>query len=70
MTTPIIPFPSTNNSARFLQRNKLKNNAILTNPTTQELISAIDTGWYDNTGFHDPSNTDYLIGDDDIEDSL
>lgn len=27
-----------------------------------QTINAIDSGWYDSTGFHDPSNTNYLTG--------
>ncbi|WP_197705457.1 S8 family serine peptidase, partial [Dolichospermum compactum] len=30
------------------------------NPTT---ILASDTGWYDNTGSHSPTNTNYFVGD-------
>jgi subtilisin family serine protease/Ca2+-binding RTX toxin-like protein len=30
------------------------------NPTT---ILASDTGWYNNTGSHDPGNTNYFVGD-------
>jgi hypothetical protein len=31
---------------------------------TQTLnISTIDRGWYDATGFHDPNNLDYVVGD-------
>jgi subtilisin family serine protease/Ca2+-binding RTX toxin-like protein len=26
-------------------------------------LNAVDSGWYDSTGFHDPSNTNYIVGD-------
>ena len=25
-------------------------------------VNATDSGWYDDTGFHDPSNINYLVG--------
>ncbi|MFM6728988.1 MAG: Calx-beta domain-containing protein, partial [Dolichospermum sp.] len=31
-------------------------------------LNAADTGWYDSTGFHGPTNTNYVTGD--VEDSL
>ena len=27
-------------------------------------LNAVDSGWYDSTGFHNPSNTNYVVGDD------
>ncbi len=31
--------------------------------TAQEItINAEDSGWYDETGFHDPTNTNYVVG--------
>ncbi|MFM6271097.1 MAG: hypothetical protein ACKPFA_32070, partial [Dolichospermum sp.] len=26
-------------------------------------LNAADTGWYDVTGYHDPGNTNYIVGD-------
>jgi hypothetical protein len=26
-------------------------------------LTALDRGWYDNTGFHDPTNDNYIVGD-------
>ena len=26
-------------------------------------LNAVDSGWYDSTGFHSPSNTNYIVGD-------
>ncbi|MFM6283054.1 MAG: Calx-beta domain-containing protein, partial [Dolichospermum sp.] len=26
-------------------------------------LNAADTGWYNSTGFHDPGNTNYIVGD-------
>ncbi|MFM6345455.1 MAG: hypothetical protein ACKPFK_09955, partial [Dolichospermum sp.] len=26
-------------------------------------LNAADTGWYNNTGFHDPTNPNYIVGD-------
>ncbi|MBK1986192.1 M10 family metallopeptidase C-terminal domain-containing protein [Sphaerospermopsis aphanizomenoides BCCUSP55] len=31
--------------------------------SSQTVISAVDTGWYNNSGYHDPGNTNYIIGD-------
>jgi subtilisin family serine protease/Ca2+-binding RTX toxin-like protein len=30
------------------------------------IINAVDTGWYDNSGSHDPTNTNYIVGDNGI----
>ena len=30
------------------------------------IINAVDTGWYDNSGSHDPTNTNYFVGDNGI----
>ncbi|CCI12466.1 Similar to tr/Q12JK6/Q12JK6_SHEDO Peptidase S8 and S53 [Microcystis aeruginosa PCC 9806] len=32
-------------------------------PLNTITLNAADTGWYDNTGFHIPSNTNYIVGD-------
>jgi hypothetical protein len=32
--------------------------------THAEILSAVDQGWYDDTGFHNPSNPNYLAGTD------
>ncbi|AKV67086.1 Alkaline phosphatase [Microcystis panniformis FACHB-1757] len=31
-------------------------------------LNAADTGWYDSTGFHGPTNTNYFVGDNNIAD--
>ncbi|MDB9485369.1 S8 family serine peptidase [Dolichospermum circinale CS-537/01] len=31
-------------------------------------LDAVDTGWYDNTGYHEPNNTNYIVGDYEISD--
>ena len=27
------------------------------------VLSAVDTGWYNNSGFHDPTNPNYIVGE-------
>ena len=40
------------------------NNALAgSTPPPSTNIAATDTGWYDNSGSHSPSNTNYLVGD-------
>ncbi|CAD5976958.1 Ig-like domain-containing protein [Planktothrix agardhii] len=40
------------------------NNALAgSTPPPSTNIAATDTGWYDNSGSHGPSNTNYLVGD-------
>ncbi len=43
---------------------------ILDNDTPATIIEATDTGWYTNSGNHDPTNTNYLVGDDSPNDDL
>ncbi|MFM6203718.1 MAG: Calx-beta domain-containing protein, partial [Dolichospermum sp.] len=33
-------------------------------------LNAADTGWYDSTGFHGPTNTNYFAGDDNVSPKL
>lgn len=35
-------------------------------PQKTVTLNAVDTGWYDSTGFHDPSNPNYLAGQDSL----
>ncbi|MDB9484832.1 S8 family serine peptidase, partial [Dolichospermum circinale CS-537/05] len=32
-------------------------------PLNTITLNAADTGWYDNTGYHAPTNTNYIVGD-------
>ena len=32
-------------------------------PLSTIVLNAADSGWYDNTGFHDPTNANYITGD-------
>ncbi|MFM6607094.1 MAG: hypothetical protein ACKPH3_23985, partial [Dolichospermum sp.] len=32
-------------------------------PLNTITLNAADTGWYSSTGFHDPTNTNYIVGD-------
>jgi hypothetical protein len=32
-------------------------------PLNTITLNAADTGWYDSTGYHDPGNTNYFVGD-------
>ncbi|MDB9541356.1 S8 family serine peptidase, partial [Anabaenopsis arnoldii] len=35
----------------------------ITPTTNASIINAIDTGWYDSTGWHDEGNTNYIVGE-------
>ncbi|MFO0099721.1 MAG: S8 family serine peptidase, partial [Aphanizomenon sp.] len=37
-------------------------------PTGTITLNAVDTGWYDNTGYHGPTNPNYIAGDYEISD--
>ncbi|WP_308411364.1 Calx-beta domain-containing protein, partial [Cylindrospermopsis raciborskii] len=44
--------------------------SIADNDTSSTItLNATDTGWYDSTGYHDPSNTNYLVGDSQLSDA-
>lgn len=36
--------------------------ALLPSLSSAQLVTAVDQGWYDETGFHDPSNTNVFLG--------
>ena len=35
---------------------------VTTSPVTNMVLNAVDSGWYDSTGFHDPGNRNYFVG--------
>ncbi|MFM6247932.1 MAG: Calx-beta domain-containing protein, partial [Dolichospermum sp.] len=39
-------------------------------PLNTITLNAADTGWYNNTGFHNPTNTNYIVGDNEIPNIL
>lgn len=50
-------------SGKTVSGGRLNINSALAGSTPRTNIAATDTGWYNNSGFHNPSITNYLVGD-------